>query len=106
MPLASGIGGQFGFAEEVTYGTFVAPARFLEINSASVKFERERIESQGIRAGRRVLHRWAPGVQRVAGDVEMEMAPQGFAQLWKHILGAVSTAGANPYTHTLTPGDL
>lgn len=106
MPLASGLAGQLGFAAESTYGTFVAPTRYLELTSSNVKFERERIESNGIRAGRRVLHRWTPGVQRVAGDVEFELAPQGFALLWSHILGGVSTSGSNPYTHTITPGDL
>lgn len=105
-PLASGLAGQLGFAAEATYGTFQAPTRFLELTSSAVKYERERIESNGIRAGRRVLHRWVAGVQRAAGDVEFEMAPQGFALLWSHILGGVSTAGTNPYTHTLTPGDL
>ena len=106
MPLASGLAGQWGFVDEVTYGTFVAPTRFLEFNSESVGLERERIESAGIRAGRRVLHRWAAGVQRVAGDIEFELAPQGTALLWKHILGTVATTGAGPYTHTLSPGDL
>jgi hypothetical protein len=106
MPLASGLAGQLGFAAESTYGTFVAPTRFLELTNSSVKYERERIESNGIRAGRRILHRWAQGVQRAAGDVEFEMAPQGFALLWSHILGGVATAGSNPYTHTVTPGDL
>lgn len=106
MPLASGLAGQLGFAAESSYGTYIAPTRFLELTNSSVKFDRERIESNGIRAGRRVLHRWAPGVQRVAGDVEFEMAPQGFALLWSHILGGTATTGAGPYTHTLTPGDL
>lgn len=106
-PLASGLAGQLGFAAESTYGTFVAPTRFLELTEASVKYERERIESNGIRAGRRILHRWAQGVQRAAGDVTFEMAPQGFALLWAHVLGGTDViTGANPYTHTLTPGDL
>lgn len=106
MPLASGLAGQVGFAAEATYGTFQAPTRFLELNSSNIKFERERIDSAGIKAGRRVLHRWAQGVQRVAGDVEFEMAPQGFALLWSHVLGTVATTGTNPYTHTMSPGDL
>lgn len=106
MPLASGLGGQVGFAAESTYGTFVAPTRFLELTSSSLKYERERIESNGIRAGRRVLHRWTAGVQRVAGDVEFEMSPQGFGLIWQHILGANVDSGSNPYTHTMTPGDL
>lgn len=106
MPLASGLAGQIGFAQEASYGTYLAPTRFLELNSSSVKFERERIDSQGIRAGRRVLHRWAPGVQRIAGDVEFEMAPQGFGLIWLNVMGANVTTGTNPYTHTMTPGDL
>lgn len=106
MPLASGIGGQLGLAEEVTYGTFVAPARWYEFNNENVNYERERIDSAGIRAGRRVLHRWAQGVQRVQGSIVMECAPQGFGLIWKHILGSVVTSGTNPYTHTATPGDL
>jgi len=106
-PLATGLGGQLGFAAESTYGTFVAPTRFLEFTEASVKYERERIESNGIRAGRRVLHRWAQGVQRAAGDVTFEMAPQGFALLWAHVLGGTDViTGTNPYTHTMSPGDL
>lgn len=106
MPLASGLAGQLGLGEESTYGTYIAPTRFLEFNNENLNYERERIESGGIRAGRRILHRWAQGVQRVQGRIVMEAAPQGNALLWKHILGAVSTAGTNPYTHTLTPGDL
>jgi Phage tail tube protein len=106
VPLASGLGGQLGLAEEVTYGTYVAPARYLEFNTENVNYERERIESAGIRAGRRVLHRWAQGIQRVQGRIVMECAPQGNALLWKHILGSISTSGTNPYTHTATPGDL
>jgi len=106
-PLATGLGGQLGFAAESTYGTFVAPTRFLEFTEASVKYERERIESNGIRAGRRVPHRWAQGVQRAAGDVTFEMAPQGFGLLWAHVLGGTDViTGTNPYTHTLSPGDL
>lgn len=106
MPLASGLGGQLGLSDEVTYGTFVAPSRWFEFTDADLNFERERIDSEGIRAGRRVLHRWAAGVQRVSGDIEMELAAQGFGILFKHIFGGVSTSGAGPYTHTFTPGDL
>jgi hypothetical protein len=106
MPLASGLAGQLGLSDEVTYGTFVAPSRWFEFTEESISFERERIESQGIRAGRRVLHRWAAGVQRVTGDVTFELAAQGFGIIFKHVFGGVATTGAGPYTHTFTPGDL
>lgn len=106
MPLASGIAGQLGLAAESTYGTFVAPARWFEFTEETLELDRERIESQGIRAGRRVLHRWAQGIQRVNGDITMELAAQGFGIIFQHIFGGLVTTGSNPYTHTCTPGDL
>jgi hypothetical protein len=106
MALPSGLAAQVGVAAEVTYGTYVAPARFFEFVSESIDLERERIDSAGIRSGRTVLHRWAPGVQRVTGDLVLELAAEGFGLLWSHILGGVATSGVGPYTHTFTPGDL
>lgn len=106
MPLASGLAAQVGIVAETTYGTYVAPTRFFEFVSETVSLERERIESVGLGAGRRVQRRWAAGVQRVTGDIEMEGAAQGFGLWWSHILGGVATTGTNPYTHTFTPGDL
>lgn len=107
MPLASGLAGQLGLVAEVTYGTFVAPTRWFEVlPGETFKFERDRIESNGIRAGRRVLHRWAAGTQRVTGDLSLELAPQGFGILFEHMFGGKATTGAGPYTHTFTPGDL
>lgn len=106
MPLASGLAGQMGLVAEVTYGTFVAPSRWMEFVAESLILERERIESAGIRAGRRVLHRWAAGIQRVTGDVSLELAPQNQGILFEHMFGGKATTGAGPYTHTFTPGDL
>lgn len=103
---ASGISSQLGFAEESTNGTFETPTSFIEFLSESLKLEIERIESAGIRAGRRVLHRWSPGVQRVTGDFEIELVPHGIGYLLKNLMGNVGTTGAGPYTHTITLGDL
>lgn len=105
--MSSGINGQLGFVDESTYGTAVTVTKFVEIINESIKLEKERIESQGIRAGRRTLHRWASGVQRVVGDIELELAPNGTSTLLKHMFGGVATTGAaDPYTHTYTPGAL
>jgi hypothetical protein len=107
MALASGLDSQFGYAEEGTPGTFETPTRFAEFTDESLKLEIERIDSEGIRAGRRVLHRWAPGVQRVTGDVNLEFGAEGSGLLFEHMFGGVQTTGASdPYTHTFTPGDL
>lgn len=107
MTTAAGIDAQIGYAAEGSYGTYTAPTRFMEFNDESLKFERERIESGGIRAGRRTLHRWAPGVQRVTGDINQEFGPQGAALWLEHCFGTRNTTGSgDPYTHTYTPGAL
>lgn len=96
-PIASGLAGQLVVADEVTYGTYVAGTRGFEFIDESLQFEREMIESMGIRAGRRIQSRFAQGVQRVAGDVTLELSPQGQGLLFKHIFGGVVTTGAGPY---------
>lgn len=106
MAYPSGLAAQLGIAEEITYGTFVAPARFHEFISESIKFDRKRIASKAIRAGRRTLHRWAAGTQKVQGSIVLEVAAQGFGLLFKHLFGGIVTTGTNPYTHTFTPGTL
>lgn len=106
MSTASGIDSQLGYVTESTVGTFEVPTRFAEFNSESLKLEIERVDSAGIRAGRRTLHRWSPGVQRITGDLEKEF-DAGDSLLLFHAMGAVNTTGAgDPYTHTLTPGTL
>ncbi|HYQ63555.1 phage tail tube protein [Actinophytocola sp.] len=101
-------------AEETVYGTPVTTDRGFEFRSESLKLDIERIESQGIRAGQRVLRsaQWYPGKKSVSGDVVMEMGNKGFGRWWKHALGGTVTsqpdAANSPtvYRHTFTPGDL
>jgi len=97
---------QLGIGEESTFGTRVAASRFFEFTTESLKLEIDRIWSNAIRSGRRTRHRVHPGAQRVVGDFEVELAPQGIGLLLKHLFGAVNTTGTNPYTHTFTPGVL
>lgn len=104
MTISSGLGSQFGFAAEGTAGTFQTPTKFLEFTGESLALHRNRIPRRGMRAGRRTLYGWAATEQWVDGDVNIELGPQGSALLFKHALGSVVTTGANPYTHTCTPG--
>lgn len=108
MALKSGIAAQLGVKAETTWGTFVAPTRFYPLISESLTEEIDRLESEGIIAGQRVLRseQWAAGNVDVGGDIQTELFQQGMGALLKACFGAVSTTGSGPYTHTFTPGDL
>lgn len=104
MASPAGISAQAGYVSESTPGTLVTVTKFVEIVSETLKADRPRYESHGLRAGRRINHRWAAGVTSVAGDVVMELPNVTLATLLKHMFGTLNTTGAGPYTHTASPG--
>jgi hypothetical protein len=90
----SGIDTQVGIAEETTYGTLVAPARFLEFTAESLKAAIDRNESKGKRAAQRVIRsdHWKAGKRQGGGGLEFEIGNKGFGLLLtKHLLGSVTT---------------
>lgn len=102
---------QLGLVAESTFGTYVAPTRFLEFVSESIKLGRPRIEAAGLRPGRRVLRtgRWKAGRKEVGGSIELEVASKGFGLVFLHMLGAVAITtpgGTLPRDHTHTLGNL
>ncbi|CAB5217866.1 hypothetical protein UFOVP209_25 [uncultured Caudovirales phage] len=108
MALASGLASQIGFAIESSYGTATTPAAFLPLVSESMTHKRDRLESSGIIAGRRILasNQWNGGNITTAGDLSLELYNRGLGKLFTVMFGNVTTTGAGPYTHTFTPGDL
>lgn len=96
--------GQVGLKSEATYGTGVTPDIFVPVLSASLNIDEGYIRSEGIRAGRRTRNPARLGRRVVGATVEQELYNGSVATLLKHAFGAVSTAGAGPYTHTYTPG--
>lgn len=108
MALKSGLAAQLGVKAETTWGTFVAPTRFYPLVGESLTEEIERIESEGIITGARLLRseQWAAGNVDVGGDIQTELYQQGMGALLLACFGAVATTGSGPYTHTFTPGDL
>lgn len=109
MALKSGLAAQIGYAAEGgTPGTAVTVTRFLPLVSESLTADRERLESAGIIAGRRLKtsEQWNGGNITVGGDVAHELFQRGTGLLWSHMLGANATTGSGPYTHTATVGDL
>jgi hypothetical protein len=101
-----------GLVAEVTYGTFVAPTRFLEFNSEGLTFNREKILSQGIRRGAYVQRagRWAVNKKGGGGPATFEVATKGFGLPFKHAMGAVAittpVGATNARQHLHTLGDL
>lgn len=109
MPLASGMAAQFGVVAETTFGQAATVDRFYPFIDESLTQEIERMESEGIIAGARVLRseQWAPGRRDITGDVGMELWQQQTALLFEHMLGSITSSFTNGVgTHTATPGDL
>lgn len=109
MALRSGLAGQVGIATETTAGTAVAVTRFFPFrDDPSVMADYERLEDEGVRAGRRVLQSeaWNGGNITVSGDLGFNLYDHSIGLLFKHMFGSVNTTGAGPYIHTFTPGDL
>lgn len=107
MAIGAGLAAQFMYKSESVFSTPVVVDKGLEIRSEGVKNDGgTRIVSKGLKAGRSVQFRAARGVVHIAGPVVMELPNANVAAWMKHMFGSVSTSGAGPYVHTLTPGDL
>ncbi|MFJ5893791.1 phage tail tube protein [Streptomyces californicus] len=109
MAIGSGLGAQLGIAAETTYGTFVAPSRFVEFTKESLVLKKTTAQSAGIAAGRllaldkrRVLTR-----REASGSIDMEIVNKGMGLLIQALMGTTVTPvqqGAGPaylQTHTL-----
>ena len=106
MAIGSGVLASMGYAKEPTAGTREVPDHFVEHVSESMVLDQKKIKSTGLAAGRRTLKGFSNGNGSVTGSVEMELVPEGIGELLELCMGGLVTAGAGPYTHTLTPGDL
>lgn len=114
MSIVGGLSAQFGMIDEVTFGSVLAPTRFMEFTTESAKNAIERIESAGLRPARRVLTSddWLPGRVGVTGDLEFELGNKGFGLMLKHMMGTIASsqpsAGPNPtvWEHKATVGQI
>ena len=93
MGVGSGIGGQFGFAPEVTYGTAVTPTKFLPTTKAEFKFAKGIAQGTGIVPGQ-LLDSASQRVQTLkagTGSVDLELQSQGFGLLLQLLMGTSVT---------------
>jgi hypothetical protein len=109
MAIGSGLGAQLGISAETTYGTFVAPAKFIEFTKESLALKKTTAQSAGIAAGRllalssrRVLTR-----QEVQGSIDLEIVNKSMGVLIQALMGTTVTpvqqaaTAAYLQTHTL-----
>ncbi|MFJ3811566.1 phage tail tube protein [Streptomyces sp. NPDC090073] len=109
MAIGSGLGAQLGIAAETTYGTFVAPAKFIEFTKESLVLKKTTAQSAGIAAGRllalssrRVLTR-----KEVSGSIDLEVTNKAMGLLLQALMGTsvtpVQQGATTAYlqTHTL-----
>lgn len=102
----AGFSGQLGFAAESSYGTGVTVTKFAEVDNANLKKVPNWAMSNGVRAGQMMRRSEDKSISTfdVSGGWAADLTPKNVALLFKHALGSVSTSGAGPYTHTITPG--
>lgn len=100
MSIAFGNKAFIGFAEESTFGTYVAATKFLEIMEESFSGDRPFIAKPSLRNVSNIQKVY--GKVSVKGGFKAQLGFAGFERIFKHALGSSGTTGSGPYTHTAT----
>lgn len=101
MTIRTGLNNSLGFGEEVSWALPVAPTFHIPHLDPGNKAGVERVKSNSIIAGQRVLRtqQWAPGKRSAMLSPKFELQDRGMSVLFHHMFGSISTL-------TFTPGDL
>lgn len=102
MTVGIGAGGILGFALESTPGTYVAPTKFVPINSESIKWMQETNWRRPIRQVAGVVGAVA-GRGHVEGSIEMEAFEDVVPYFLDCARSSVVKTGSTNYTYTCTP---
>ena len=102
--MAKGIGaaGIVGIAFESTPGTYVAPTKYIPINSENLMFKQETVWRRPIRGVTDIVGAVA-GNADVSGDIEMEALHDCIPYLIMASRNSFVKSGAGPYVYTFTP---
>src|SRR5215831_16370917 len=104
----SALQNQLGMKAEVTYGTRIAPSRFMEYTAEAVNRVLPRIASAGHRPGDEAVRydHWINGRTGAAGTFNVEVANKGMGILWDLGLGSTaSVADGAGYHYTTKLGE-
>jgi hypothetical protein len=98
-----------GFSQETTYGTYVAPTRWLEYTDESLDFNKNIKQGQGLRVGGRVARsaRRVVPTADAGGDVSYELTSKGMGLLFDSALGSSTSTlvSGTTFQQVFTLGD-
>jgi len=98
MSTGFGYNSWIGFAQESTFGTAVASAKYLELLDESLKLENPINERPTLRQLMRFNQ--VPGKRGVAGAFKIQVPLTGAERLFNlGLMATGATSGTNPYTH-------
>lgn len=108
MAIGSGLGSSFGFSRESTYGTYVAPTKFLRAKSYTISRTQERPQGEGITSGvpGALGAHYVETVNGASGSVTFDVTNKVMGLLLESLTGgtsssAVETGAAYKQIHTL-----
>lgn len=111
MAIGSGLGSQCGFSTETTWGTRVAPAKFLRARSYQLNRTANRVQGEGIQAGvlGNIGAHYVETTEAGTGSVAFDVVNGGLGQLLQALTGGTSTivqqAATAAWLQTHTLGD-
>ncbi|MGW2837306.1 phage tail tube protein [Streptomyces sp. NPDC001493] len=93
MAIGSGLGAQIGIAAEASYGTFLAPTKFIEFTKESLQLKKTTAQSAGIAAGRLVplSSRRVVTQRQASGSLDMEVTNKAMGVLLQSLMGTTVT---------------
>ncbi|MFD5573977.1 phage tail tube protein [Streptomyces cadmiisoli] len=109
MAIGSGLGAQLGISAEVSYGTYVAPTKFIEFTKEGLALKKTTAQSAGIAAGRLLplSSRRVVTQREASGSIDLEVTNKAMGLLLQALMGTTVTpvqqgaSAAYLQTHTL-----
>lgn len=111
MAIGSGLSGSFGWSKESTYGTRVAPAKFIRHRKCELLPEFNRVQGEGIHSGALGPRsdRLVETHKQATASVEFDVTTLNMVQLWENLMGTTTSStqqsSTAAYSHVFTLAD-
>ena len=111
MAIGSGLGSSFGVSAESSYGTYVAPTKFLRAKSYMIEKVANRQQGEGIQTGSYgpIGAQYVETTTAATGKIDMDVQSTKLGVILNTLMGGTTTPTQNgtssAYTATFTLGD-